>query len=247
MSFDNRFHFKMGQNGMDGILQMENFVVQSYVMPYDSFEQYVIGDNISTKRIVKSFLKLILNLMVCVKYGILMFYRPKWFVVATGEYMQEYHDLKIMAKLCFVLFTSLFIGQIIVLFIMKWRKIKIIEILYYISNDPANCGLYELSRERFEHKTTIFVKFISLFMNRLIVSNFIVINIVLVYNASMKSDILLIPILLLSLATNIFAYLYIISIAVMGISYLYLSVLYLKQVFNDLMLDLKASKDYIKK
>ena len=95
----------MGQNGMDGILQMENFVVQSYVMPYDSFEQYVIGDNISTKRIVKSFLKLILNLMVCVKYGILMFYRPKWFVVATGEYMQEYHDLKNHGK-TFVLSCS---------------------------------------------------------------------------------------------------------------------------------------------
>ena len=230
---------------MDGILQMEKLVVQSYVLPYDSFEQYIIGEKIPTKRIVKSFLKLILNLMVCVKYGILMFYRPKWLIVATGEYMQEFHDLKVMAKLCFGLFTSLLIFQVIILVIMKWRKVKIIEILYYISEDPANCGLYELSREKFEQKTTIFVKAISLFMNKLIVSNYILMSTVLVYNVSKKSDILLIPILLLSLATNIFAYLYIISIAVMGISYLYLSVLYLKQVFNDLMLDLKVSIDYL--
>ena len=230
----------MNQNRMDGILHLENIVVQSYIMPYDSFEQYVIGDKMPKNKIVQTSLKLIIYLMVCVKYGILMFYRPKWFVVATGEYMQEFHDLEIMAKLCFVMFTSLFIGHIIVLVILKRRNAKMIEILYYICHHPANCGLYELSREKFEYKTTIFVKGISLLLNKLIVAIFISMSTVLVYNVSMKSDILLIPILILSLATNIIAYMHCVSIAVVGVSCLYLSVLYLKQVFNDLMLDLKV-------
>ena len=130
----------MCQNGMHGILQFEKLLVQSFIMPYESFEQYVIGEKIPTKRILKTYLKFMMYLMVCVKYGILMFYRPKWLIVATGEYMQEFHDLKIMAIMCFVVVTTFFLGHVMLIVMLKWRKVKIFEILHYIEHHPANCG-----------------------------------------------------------------------------------------------------------
>ena len=82
---------------MLGIIEMEEFMVNHYLISSESLGHYWARKRPPTRRMIKCILMLLFMMAHNFKYAILMNDQDDWLLVMLGEFLYKLYDMKMLA------------------------------------------------------------------------------------------------------------------------------------------------------
>lgn len=119
----------------NGIDVLEKAVVDHLVIPFTSFNDYVVGNKVPTKRWIKYWLKFVIYLLFSIKYAVLYWFKSSSTISLLGEYLYVIFKLDIVYLICLVVGVS---GMAILLLNYYFTVSDRFEILVFLHRLKEN-------------------------------------------------------------------------------------------------------------
>ena len=136
-------------NEFRGVIRIEHFITNHYVIGSKSFRDYATGQSISNGRRFRMCLNMILMIFNIARYIVLSIYDDEWILILTGEFCYKLYDMKIIAKF---IVAGLALGlsfQSVTYWVEYKHRFKIIEVFYQLQHYDHQYKLTKINTRKF--------------------------------------------------------------------------------------------------